>query len=51
VTHDLDIARRARRALLLIDGEVVLDTPDFDQAAETLHRRTLPDDAEPVSPV
>jgi ABC-type lipoprotein export system ATPase subunit len=51
VTHDLDIARRARRALLLIDGEVVLDTPDFDQAAETLHRRALTDDAEPVSPV
>jgi ABC-type lipoprotein export system ATPase subunit len=50
VTHDLDIARRAKRALVLIDGEVVLDTTDFDQAAETLHRRALADDAEPVPP-
>jgi ABC-type lipoprotein export system ATPase subunit len=51
VTHDLEIARRAKRALVLIDGEVVLDTPDFDLAAETLHRRALTDDAEPVTPV
>ena len=49
VTHDLDIARRAKRALVLIDGEVVVDTPDFDLAAETLHRRALADDAEPDS--
>jgi putative ABC transport system ATP-binding protein len=41
VTHDLEIARRvARRALVLIDGEVVADTTDFSLAAETLHRRT-----------
>jgi putative ABC transport system ATP-binding protein len=46
VTHDLEIARRARRALVLIDGEVVVDTTDFDQAAEAIHRRTLTDDAE-----
>jgi putative ABC transport system ATP-binding protein len=39
VTHDLEIARRARRALVLIDGEVVLDGADFDQAAEVLHRK------------
>jgi putative ABC transport system ATP-binding protein len=45
VTHDLEVARRARRALVLIDGEVVVDTPDFDQAAEALHRRALTDDA------
>ena len=38
VTHDLEVARRARRALVLIDGEVVVDTTDFDQAAEALHR-------------
>jgi ABC-type lipoprotein export system ATPase subunit len=46
VTHDPEIARRAKRALVLIDGEVVSDTPDFDRAAETLHRRALTDDAE-----
>src|ERR1043165_2264207 len=33
VTHDLEIARRAKRALVLVDGEVVVDTTDFDQAA------------------
>jgi len=50
VTHDLEIARRAKRALVLIDGEVVVDTTDFDQAAETLHRRALADDAATSSP-
>jgi ABC-type lipoprotein export system ATPase subunit len=39
VTHDLEIARRARRALALVDGEVVIDTTDFDKAAEVLHQR------------
>jgi ABC-type lipoprotein export system ATPase subunit len=46
VTHDLEVARRARRALVLIDGEVVVDTTNFDHAAEMLHRRALTDDAE-----
>ncbi|HVS40521.1 MAG TPA: ABC transporter ATP-binding protein [Gemmataceae bacterium] len=41
VTHDLEVARRANRALVLIDGEVVLDTTDFDKADEALHRRAL----------
>src|SRR3954465_12449811 len=41
VTHDPEVARRAKRSLVLIDGEVVLDTPDFDRAAETLHHRSL----------
>jgi putative ABC transport system ATP-binding protein len=43
VTHDLDIARRTKRGLVLIDGEVVADTPDFDRAAATLQRRALTD--------
>ena len=48
VTHDLEIARRAKRALVLVDGEVVVDTTDFDLAAATLHRRAaLDNDAEP----
>ncbi len=41
VTHDLEVAKRARRALVLIDGEVVLDSTDFALAAEALHRRAL----------
>jgi ABC-type lipoprotein export system ATPase subunit len=48
VTHDLEIAQRAKRALVLIDGEVVTDTTDFHQAAEALHRRSLTEDTEPV---
>ncbi len=52
VTHDLDVARRAKRALVLIDGEVVVDTPDFDLAAEMLQRRALDNgtDGEPAPP-
>lgn len=45
VTHDLEVARKADRALVLVDGEVVADTSDFDLAAELLHKRTLLDDA------
>src|SRR5262245_16243060 len=41
VTHDLEIARKAKRALVLVDGEIVIDTPDFDKAAEMLHRKAL----------
>jgi putative ABC transport system ATP-binding protein len=43
VTHDLEVARRARRALVLIDGGVVADTTDFEKAAEMLQRRALAD--------
>lgn len=46
VTHDLDVARRTKRALVLVDGEVVADTSDFKQAAEILHQRATADDAE-----
>jgi ABC-type lipoprotein export system ATPase subunit len=41
VTHDLEVAKRARRALVLIDGEVVADTTDFDHAAAMLHQRAV----------
>jgi ABC-type lipoprotein export system ATPase subunit len=47
VTHDLEIAQRARRALVLIDGEVVVDTTDFTVAAAALHRRALTDNGDP----
>jgi ABC-type lipoprotein export system ATPase subunit len=50
VTHDLEIARRARRALVLIDGEVVVDTSDFNVAAEALHRRALTENGETTAP-
>jgi putative ABC transport system ATP-binding protein len=46
VTHDLEVARKARRALVLVDGEVVADTSDFDHAAEVLHRKATADDTE-----
>jgi putative ABC transport system ATP-binding protein len=49
VTHDLELAQRAGRALVLIDGEVVIDTTDFHRAAEALQRRALTDDVEPVA--
>jgi ABC-type lipoprotein export system ATPase subunit len=49
VTHDLEVAQRAKRALVLIDGEVVVDTTDFHVAAEALHRRALSEDEEPVA--
>jgi putative ABC transport system ATP-binding protein len=39
VTHDLEVARRARRALALIDGQVVCDTTRIEEAAEMLHQR------------
>src|SRR5262249_20788003 len=51
VTHDLDVARKANRALVLIDGEAVADTTAFDKAAEAPHRRALPDEPpEPEGP-
>jgi ABC-type lipoprotein export system ATPase subunit len=40
VTHDLEVARQADRAIVLVDGEVILDTPDINQAGESLHRHT-----------
>jgi ABC-type lipoprotein export system ATPase subunit len=49
VTHDLEIAQRARRALVLIDGEVVVDTTDFRVAGEALHRRSLAENDDSLS--
>ena len=37
VTHDQDVARCARRVIVLRDGEVVEDTADFTQAMQALH--------------
>jgi ABC-type lipoprotein export system ATPase subunit len=37
VTHDQDVARNARRTIVLRDGYVVADTTDFGRAIEALH--------------
>jgi len=39
VTHDLEVARIARRQLVLVDGEIVVDTTDFELARATLQTR------------
>jgi ABC-type lipoprotein export system ATPase subunit len=39
VTHDEEIAREARRTIVLRDGEIVEDTTDFDIARAALHNR------------
>lgn len=41
VTHDPDVARQARRALVLLDGEIVADTTDFNYALDALHQRVV----------
>lgn len=41
VTHDLEVARQADRAIVLVDGEVILDTPDINKAGEALHQRAV----------
>jgi ABC-type lipoprotein export system ATPase subunit len=37
VTHDEDVARNAKRTIVLRDGEVIADTTDFTQALRSLH--------------
>jgi putative ABC transport system ATP-binding protein len=37
VTHDQDVAKNARRTVVLRDGRVVADTTDFSRAIEALH--------------
>jgi len=37
VTHDQDVARNARRTIVLRDGSIVCDTHNFDEALSALH--------------
>lgn len=44
VTHDLEVARKADRAIVLIDGRIAIDTPDIEEAARVLQRRARLDE-------
>jgi ABC-type lipoprotein export system ATPase subunit len=37
VTHDQEVARNARRTIVLRDGNIVCDTENFSEALESLH--------------
>ena len=55
VTHDMEVARQARRILVLVDGEIAIDTTDSETAETVLRQRTrlpLPvaEVAEPTNP-
>ncbi len=39
VTHDQEVARHSRRAIVLRDGQITCDSTDYDQAIEALHVR------------
>lgn len=47
VTHEQEVARHARRIVVLRDGQIVADTTDFTHAMEALHARRDDDAADP----
>jgi len=40
VTHDMEVARQAKRILVLVDGEIAIDTTDSELAEQVLRART-----------
>jgi ABC-type lipoprotein export system ATPase subunit len=42
VTHEQEVARNARRTIVLRDGNVIEDTTNFERAMQSLHPRTSP---------
>jgi putative ABC transport system ATP-binding protein len=47
VTHDHQVARHARRAILLRDGRIFADTNDIDAALHSLHSTADEPEASP----
>ncbi|MEZ6032401.1 MAG: ABC transporter ATP-binding protein [Planctomycetaceae bacterium] len=49
VTHDLNVARHARRILVMRDGKIEMDTTRFEDAFESLHafETSLPEQESP----
>ena len=45
VSHDQDVARNAKRTIVLRDGSIVIDTTDFAEALQALHPAPLVDAA------
>lgn len=46
VTHDQEVARYAKRTVVLRDGRVICDTSDIDEALESLHSYEVIEDDE-----
>jgi len=51
VTHDMNVAKNARRIVVLRDGEIVLDTTDHKQAVESLQTSFDDEPSSPEEPV